>query len=140
MGEPCDRGALSNQRAHLFFDDRTQDKTDKIMIRQLNLGIVLTVLCANASLPGAVIPVTDTNLLNGLTLNNWVTQVGSVNSTVNGASFTLGFNGTQQVALQVDNGHLSSFVASRCRCRHRVAQAFEWKLGCHQIGLDASCP
>ena len=60
-----------------------------------------------------MIPVTDSNLLSALTPENWVCQTDSINSTVCGASFTLGFNGTQQVALQVDNAHLSASVASR---------------------------
>jgi lysophospholipase L1-like esterase len=61
----------------------------------------------------AVIPATDANFLNSLTLNNWATKSDSVNSAVCGASFTLGFKGTQNVALQVDNSHLNGVTASR---------------------------
>lgn len=64
-------------------------------------------------LSGAVIPVTDPNFLSALTQNNWVTQADAVNSTVCGASFTLGFSGTQNVTLQVDNAHLNGVTASR---------------------------
>jgi len=66
-----------------------------------------------ASLRGAVIPVTDPNFLNSLTPNNWVTKADAVNSTVCGASFTVGFKSTQNVALQIDNVHLDGIVASR---------------------------
>ena len=62
---------------------------------------------------GAVIPVTDANFVDSLTLNDWAVKSDSVNSTVCGASFTLGFNGTQNVALQVDSSRLNGVTASR---------------------------
>ena len=81
----------------------------RLLARALVFGATFVV----ANLPAAVIPVTDRNLLNGLSLNDWVCQVGSINSTVEGASFKVAFSGTQQVALQVDNAHLSGLVAAR---------------------------
>lgn len=81
--------------------------------KRITLAVVWGALCANASLSGAVIPVTDSNLLSALTPENWVCRTDSINSTVEGASLTLGFNGTQQVALQVDNAHQSASVAAR---------------------------
>jgi len=83
------------------------------MSRTLILAILLGAPFTMAKLPAAVISVTDSNVLNGLTPNNWVCQAGAINSTVNGAACRVAFNGTQQVALQVDNGHLSSLVAAR---------------------------
>lgn len=83
------------------------------MTRQMILALILGALFTNASLSAAVIPVTDTNVLGGLTLNDWVCQTDAINSAVDGASLTLGFQGTQQVALQVDNAHLSALVAAR---------------------------
>ena len=65
------------------------------------------------NLSAAIVPVTDSNVLSGLTRNNWVTQAGAINSMVNGASLTLGFNGTQQVTLQVDDGHQPSLLNSK---------------------------
>jgi hypothetical protein len=62
--------------------------------------------------PGAI-PVTDANVLKGLTLNDWVCETNFIGSAVDGASLTLGFNGTQQVALQVDSSQFSGVVASR---------------------------
>ncbi|HEY4416785.1 MAG TPA: SGNH/GDSL hydrolase family protein [Verrucomicrobiae bacterium] len=64
-------------------------------------------------LASSVIPVTDTNFLNSLTLNDWATKSDAVNSTICGASFTLGFRGTHNVTLLVDNSQLSGAVASR---------------------------
>ena len=63
-------------------------------------------------LPPFLISVTDTNLLSGLTLNDWVCETNSISSTVEGASFMVGFNGTQQVALKVNNSQLAGVVAS----------------------------
>jgi hypothetical protein len=83
------------------------------MIKQLTLAILWGGLAPIASLWGAVIPVTDTNILNGLTLNDWVCETGFISSTVDGASVNVGFNGTQQVALQVDDSALAGAVASR---------------------------
>jgi GDSL-like Lipase/Acylhydrolase family len=83
------------------------------MIRPSNLAIVLGMIAMTVNLSAAVIPVTDSNLLSGLTLNDWVCQADSINSAADGASLTLGFAATQQVVLQVDNAHLAGAVASR---------------------------
>ena len=70
----------------------------------------------NAALPSFArnVLVTDSNVLNGLTLDNWVCKTDLISSTVCGASLTLGFKGTTQVTLLVDNARLAPFVASRC--------------------------
>ncbi|MDB6063907.1 MAG: hypothetical protein JWR26_115 [Pedosphaera sp.] len=65
----------------------------------------------NLSLP--TVAVTDTNVLNGLTLNNWVRKTNYISSAVEGASLTVGFKDTLRVALQVDNRQLSNSVAAR---------------------------
>ena len=67
----------------------------------------------NLAVQPTVIPVTDTNVLKGLSLNNWVTKTNLISSTVEGASLTVGFNGTQNVSLRVNNSQLSGAVASR---------------------------
>ncbi|MDR3459658.1 MAG: hypothetical protein P4N60_19690 [Verrucomicrobiae bacterium] len=64
--------------------------------------------------PDNTVPITDTNVLNGLTLDNWVCKPDSISSTVCGASLTIGFSNTKQVTLLLDNAHLASFVPSRC--------------------------
>lgn len=60
-----------------------------------------------------IIPVTDSNLLSGLTLNDWVCKSNFIGATADGASLTVGFTGTNQVALRVDNSQLVGVVASR---------------------------
>jgi hypothetical protein len=72
--------------------------------------LVLTATIASA----AVIPVTDTNVLNGLTRNNWVIKSDSISTAVGGAAIKLGFVETAQVALQLDNAHLSTLTPTRC--------------------------
>src|SRR3569833_3460630 len=71
------------------------------------------IFMALTNLRADVIPVTDGNFLNSLLFSDWVTKTDSVNATVCGASFTLGFRSTQNVTLKVDNAHLGGFVASR---------------------------
>ena len=67
---------------------------------------------ANDETP-VLIPVTDSNVLNGLTLNDWVCASSFISSTVEGAACTVAFKGTQRVALQVDDTQLSAAVPSR---------------------------
>lgn len=88
---------------------------DSFLSMRKSVFFVMTLLLglSRSFLYGSVIPVTDSNFLGALTLNDWVTVADSVNSTVCGASFTLGFTGTQNVALQVDNAHLSGVETSR---------------------------
>jgi hypothetical protein len=62
--------------------------------------------------PPFLIPVTDTNVLKGLTLNDWMCETNFIDSTVEGASLTVGFHNTQDVALRVDNSQLLGVVAS----------------------------
>ena len=83
------------------------------MIKRLTPILFLGCLSTVASLWGAVIPVTDTNILGSLTLNDWVCETGFISSTVEGASFTVGFSGTRQVSLQVDDSQLSNSVGAR---------------------------
>lgn len=52
---------------------------------------------------GAVIPVTDANVRGGLSSYNWIIQDDAVISSVCGASLTVGFKGTKQVAVMVDS-------------------------------------
>lgn len=83
------------------------------MRNKLILAATLWLGISTMALDGTVIPVTDTNFLNSLTLDDWATNASLVNATVCGASFTLGFSGTANVALQVDNTHLNGVTASR---------------------------
>jgi hypothetical protein len=83
------------------------------MIRPIILAGILGVLLQGASLFGAAIPVTDSGVLSGLSPFNWVCKGDSISSTVNGASITLKFKGTRQVALQVATDHLSTKVPAR---------------------------
>ena len=62
---------------------------------------------------GAIIPVTDANLLHGLSPYNWVCKNDSISSTVNGASITLKLKGTRQVTLQVATNHLTTQIPTR---------------------------
>jgi len=62
---------------------------------------------------GAVIPATDVNLLKGLSPYNWVCLADSISSTVNGASVTVKFKGTRQVAVQVATDNLATKVPAR---------------------------
>lgn len=65
------------------------------------------------SLFGAVIPVTDNNVISGLSPYNWVCNENGISSTVVGASISLSFKRTQQVALQVDTRHMPPVVSAR---------------------------
>lgn len=85
----------------------------KNMIRPLLLGMISGTLWTNGSSLGAIVSVTDSNVLNGLTPYNWVAKNDFISSAVGGASLKLGFNDTKQVALQLDNSHLVSLPASR---------------------------
>jgi hypothetical protein len=58
--------------------------------------------------PEAVIPVTDANVLRGLSPYNWVVNGHYIGSTVNGASVTVGFKGTRRVTLRVDMKHMKA--------------------------------
>lgn len=97
----------------------TQCKRQSAFIRQIPIDSIKRALLVGfvfttAALSAAVIPVTDSNVLNGLTLNNWVCQNDFISTTVGGASIQIAFTGTEQVALQLDNAHLSGITASRC--------------------------
>jgi len=75
---------------------------------------VTAILCLSPDwLSGAVIPVTDGNLLTGLSPYNWVCKADSISATVNGASVTLKFKGTRQVAVQVATDNLTTKVPQR---------------------------
>ena len=74
---------------------------------------VLGLLITAASGGAAVIPVTDTNLLAGLSPYNWVCRSAFIGSTVNGASLLLRCAGTRTVDLQVSSSHLATTVPGR---------------------------
>ena len=82
-------------------------------IRQKILAMVWGAFLTGANLFATEIPVTDANILGGLTLNDWVCQPDFIGSSVAGASLTVGFNGTRQVALLVDNRQLSNSAPAR---------------------------
>jgi hypothetical protein len=84
-------------------------------MKKLTTTIALTTILGVQAgwLSGAVIPVTDANLLNGLSPYNWVCKADSISSTVNGASVTVQFKGTKQVAVQVATDNLATKVAAR---------------------------
>jgi len=73
----------------------------------------LGLLLAGSNLIGAIIPVTDANLHDGLSPYDWVCKDDSVSSSVNGASPTLQLKGTHQVALQVATYNFTSKAAGR---------------------------
>ena len=52
-----------------------------------------------------VIPVTNPNIIAGLSPYNWVSKDGHISLSVCGASLILKFRGTTQVALRVDTDH-----------------------------------
>ena len=79
------------------------------ILRALAIGLLLT----TANGWTAVIPVTDTNLLAGLSPYNWVCRSGFIGSTVNGASLSLRCGGTRSVDLQVSSGHITTTVPGR---------------------------
>jgi lysophospholipase L1-like esterase len=60
-----------------------------------------------------VIPVTDPTLRSGLSPYNWVCQEDSLHASVAGASLSISFTGTSQVALKVDTSPLKKFPAAR---------------------------
>ncbi len=81
-----------------------------VRVFALFVGFILTATQLSAD----VIPVTDSNVLNGLTRNNWVLQNDFISTSVGGASLQVAFDGTDQVTLQLDDAHLSGITASRC--------------------------
>ena len=60
-----------------------------------------------------VIPSTDTKLRSGFSPYNWVFRNDHINSSVNGASLSIGFKDTRQVALRVDVTHMTKLAAGR---------------------------
>ena len=60
-----------------------------------------------------VILVTDANVRSGLSPYNWICKDDSISSSVGGASLTVGFKGTRQVALQVDTAGFPSPMPTR---------------------------
>jgi hypothetical protein len=80
---------------------------------QLRTAVVLASLFAHAGLLAAVIPVTDHNVLSGLSPYNWVCRPDSISSTVCGASLAVGFKQTRRVVLQVDTSGMTTPVPTR---------------------------
>jgi len=64
-------------------------------------------------LKGAIISVSDSLVLEGLSPYNWVCKDGSISSAVNGAYLIVNFKGTRKVALQVDNKHMKFLSPDR---------------------------
>lgn len=83
------------------------------MIKEVKRAAMLGMLCGGVCLNGAEIPVTDGNVVDGLSPLNWTCTDDFISSSVCGASITLGFHGTQQVTLNVNSDHLSAVVPSR---------------------------
>lgn len=63
--------------------------------------------------PPVLIPVTDSNILSGLTPDDWVRQTNYLDSAVCGAAITVGFTNTSQVAVGVVTSQFTNVVASR---------------------------
>lgn len=76
---------------------------------RLSIGLVFS----GAALSAAVIPVTDANVQSGLSPYNWVSGDGAIHSSINGASVTVKFKGTKQLALQVATDHIKTNAAGR---------------------------
>jgi len=101
------------------------------------IRLAFTALLALTALPAsfaAVIPVTDANVRSGLSPHNWIVTDDALVSSVCGASLTVGFKGTKQVAIRVD----SPMVPRKDPLRIPV---LAWSvnggpLKTHQFGLD----
>ena len=63
--------------------------------------------------PPVLIHVTDSNILSGLTPDDWVCKTNYIDSAVCGAAVTVGFTNTSQVAVQVVTSQFTNVVASR---------------------------
>ena len=60
-----------------------------------------------------MIPVSDPNLLEGLSPLNWIRTKDGIHSSVGGASINVQFEGTKNVALRVDSSAIRVAKASR---------------------------
>jgi hypothetical protein len=83
------------------------------VIGRLSLAVALLIACHASGSGAEVVPAGDPTVLAGLSPYNWVAKGGRINSTVNGASITLAFTKTRQVALAVDTGHQVHLAAGR---------------------------
>lgn len=106
------------------------------------IRLLLLFLVSSANLMAAVIPVTDANVLNGLSPYNWVRKNDSISSTVNGASISLKFEHTRQVVLQVATDHMATQVATRFpiiawSVNGGAAQSYQLAAGVNQVTLSA---
>lgn len=68
-----------------------------------NQVLFLVIAAASCTANAADIPVTDANVRAGLSPYNWIVQDDALISSVCGASLTVGFKGTKQVAIKVDS-------------------------------------
>ena len=66
-----------------------------------------------AATPPRVIPITDPQVLAGLSPLNWIRGADAVHSPVCGASFNLAFVKTKRVVLNVDTSHLNYPASAR---------------------------
>jgi acetyl esterase/lipase len=76
------------------------------MFNKSALFIGIIILFSVHRLCATVIPVTNPNVLSGLSPYNWICRDGFISSSVCGASLTVKFKGTTQVALQVDTDQM----------------------------------
>jgi hypothetical protein len=81
----------------------------KTLLMCILVAGVVTVVQA-AFTPEAVIPVTDANVLNGLSPYNWVCKPDYIGSTVNSVSMIVRFKGTRRVALRVNMEHMKAMT------------------------------
>ncbi|HEY3319572.1 MAG TPA: SGNH/GDSL hydrolase family protein [Planctomycetota bacterium] len=75
--------------------------------------IVFCALLQGTSLFAATITATEGAVLDGLSPFNWVRTGNAISTAVNGASVSLKFQGTRQVALRVATEHMASKVPAR---------------------------
>lgn len=68
-----------------------------------NQVLFLVIAAASCTANAADIPVTDANVRAGLSPYNWIVQDDALISSVCGASLTVGFKDTKQVAIKVDS-------------------------------------
>jgi hypothetical protein len=105
---------------------RTQ--TIATLLTALLLAPLSSVVC------GEVIPVTDANVRSGLSPYNWIVRDDALVSSVCGASLTVGFKGTKQIAVMVDSPMAARKDPNRIPVLAWSVNGGEFKT--HQCGLD----
>jgi len=69
-------------------------------------------LLVASNIKADVAPISDKNILDGLSPYNWVCKSDYVSSAICGASLTVSFKDTKQVSLQVDTDHIQKATGS----------------------------